>query len=305
MGAEIADYDRVRHLGGGAHGAVSLARRKKDTGLVAIKHVACRSHHDFGCALQEVDALMRLPAHPNLITAHTFFHGEVRGDLPPGTPGSTITTDPAPRTRGRRLSVSGQSAEFYVSLVMEYHHEGTLQGLLHARAAARPRAPLPPRRMVAYLDQLASLLAHIHAQDPPLVHRDLKPDNCRCVNVLVADGGERLVVTDFGIARSMESTYLSTQTGTLPYVAPECCSAGHRAMPNAACWERRYGTAADVWALGCIAYAAASLRVQPHDVRIMFSEARRGDFPHFLSAEPEVHRAAPALRLCSSQCALT
>lgn len=65
--------------------------------------------------------------------------------------------------------------------------------------------------------KLCEILGYLHRQMPPIIHRDIKPQNI----IMKADGD--IVVTDFGIARTYKPGAESdTQyVGTLPYAPPE------------------------------------------------------------------------------------
>mmetsp|Transcript_23620 Transcript_23620/g.37358 ORF Transcript_23620/g.37358 Transcript_23620/m.37358 type:complete len:397 (-) Transcript_23620:188-1378(-) len=107
--------------------------------------------------------------------------------------------------------------------------------------------------------QLARALAYAHhnclsAKGQALLHRDLKP-----ANLLLSASG-RLVLADFGLAKpqrnaptsssSMDDPFtMSGETGTMRYMAPE----------NARC--ESYGTAADTYSFGVLAWQILTLKI--------------------------------------------
>lgn len=96
-------------------------------------------------------------------------------------------------------------------LVMEHVRGRTLRDVL------REHGPLPARQALELLEPVLRALAAAHAAG--LVHRDVKPEN-----VLLADDG-RVKVADFGLARAVETSSLTTSTGlllgTMAYLSPE------------------------------------------------------------------------------------
>lgn len=62
---------------------------------------------------------------------------------------------------------------------------------------------------------MAEILAYLHGQNPPIIHRDLTPDNI----VLQNDGGIKLI--DFGAANEFLGTATGTLIGKQAYIAPE------------------------------------------------------------------------------------
>ncbi|MGH3378955.1 MAG: protein kinase domain-containing protein [Actinoallomurus sp.] len=130
-------------------------------------------------------------------------------------------------------------------IVMEYVRARSLQQVLDADGR------LPVTRVADIGVQMLAALRRAHASG--VLHRDVKP-----ANVLLdtrAHGIDRVVITDFGIAR-IEGDATLTQTGLVlgspAYIAPERAR-GEPASP-----------ASDLWALGATLYAASEGR-SPHD----------------------------------------
>lgn len=120
-------------------------------------------------------------------------------------------------------------------IAMEY-----VAGLNVAERVAQV-GPFTPAAVREFAASLAKGIGAIHAAD--LVHRDLKPSN-----VMVTDGG--LKILDFGIARELDATSLTTSgqvVGSIGWLAPEQVqgtSAGTKAT--------------DIHAWGALVYYAAT-----------------------------------------------
>src|SRR6266702_4277529 len=85
------------------------------------------------------------------------------------------------------------------------------------RTLIAERKVLPPEQAVAVMEQVCRALEAAHAVG--VIHRDLKPQN------IMSDDHGRVVVMDFGLARSLDSDDGMTQTGavigTFEYMSPE------------------------------------------------------------------------------------
>ncbi|HJR06741.1 MAG TPA: serine/threonine-protein kinase [Pyrinomonadaceae bacterium] len=75
-------------------------------------------------------------------------------------------------------------------LVMEFIEGSDLSELLHERGSAFPLADV-----LAWADELLDALEYLHTQQPPVVHRDIKPQNMK----LTTRG--HIALLDFGLAK--------------------------------------------------------------------------------------------------------
>nr|WP_083913694.1 serine/threonine-protein kinase [Nocardia concava] len=95
-------------------------------------------------------------------------------------------------------------------------------------AASVNVATLPPERAVQVIEGVASALDYAHGMG--VLHRDVKPANIILARA-VAGHGERVFLTDFGIARLREDSTHLTQAGmftaTLAYASPEQMTGAH------------------------------------------------------------------------------
>ncbi len=112
----------------------------------------------------------------------------------------------------RMLHLGEHEGLFY--LVLERLHGETLASRLTRRGA------FPPDEAVAMVTEILEALAAAHAAG--VVHRDVKPSNVFLAEQ--ADGSERVVLLDFGLARVAGDTTLTATglvVGTPEYVSPE------------------------------------------------------------------------------------
>ena len=129
---------------------------------------------------------------------------------------------------------------------MEYVPGGSLDQFWRSHGARL----VPLATTVEIMRQVCQGLALAHAEQPPIVHRDIKPQN-----ILVGyDGaGLRARVSDFGLAKRVNPlTLMASARGTLAFKAPEVF---HDAQTDSC--------AGDVWAIGTTLYLLLTDRL-PH-----------------------------------------
>ncbi|MBV9125241.1 MAG: protein kinase [Planctomycetes bacterium] len=107
----------------------------------------------------------------------------------------------------------GQSAH----LVLEYIRGQDLLKILEANG----NRPFPMAKVIAWGKSICDVLAHMHSQSPPLIHRDLKPDN-----IMLLEDQTSIKMIDFGTARDLGRTHKTrlaakTRVFTEGYAPPE------------------------------------------------------------------------------------
>lgn len=117
------------------------------------------------------------------------------------------------------------------------HHYEVIEYIdgLDMRRFVKERGPQPVDFVLNWAQQICEILVYLHSQTPPVIHRDLTPDNL----VLKVDG--QLVLIDFGAANAFVGTATGTMVGKQSYMPPEQIRG--KAVPQS-----------DVYALGCTCY---------------------------------------------------
>lgn len=94
-------------------------------------------------------------------------------------------------------------------LTLEYLRGQDLRQLIKQNGAQ------PEENVLLWAQQIASILEYLHAQSPPIIHRDVTPDN------LVRQVDDLIVMIDFGAANEFVGTATGTLVGKQAYIAPE------------------------------------------------------------------------------------
>ncbi len=155
-------------------------------------------------------------------------------------------------------SINNQHPDEFKSIqhliLLEYCEGGNaFEAIKRMKASPSQRFDLPS--LVISFGQICNAVSYLHAQRPPLIHRDLKP-----VNFLIKNGAYKLC--DFGSAvvghtdlRTPENRRRAEEvvnkTTTQMFRAPEMVDLY---------MAKRLTQSTDVWALGCCLYSLAFLR---------------------------------------------
>jgi eukaryotic-like serine/threonine-protein kinase len=189
-------YEVLELIGVGGEGRVVKARDRQHDRWVALKIRPVRDGQAQTELLGEARILLAVPPHPALPLVREDFFAD----------------------------------QDYI-VAMDWVEGTDLATLL--RDQGRPG--LPPSNVLAYLAQAAEALTHLHSQDPPVIHGDVKPGN------LILTTGGRIKLVDFGISSAPNA--LRRRAGTPGFRAPELASDG---APS---------RASDIYALAATAFA--------------------------------------------------
>jgi predicted Ser/Thr protein kinase len=176
--------DKLIKMGG--FGAVYKGTDTKTAKEVAIKDMICSDPQEFAIRLnffrREADILRSLEKVPIVPRVFDFIH-------------------------------QGQSAH----LVMEFIRGKDLLDIMEANG----NKPFPLPLVIEWGKNVCDVLTTMHSQSPPLIHRDLKPDN-----IMLLEDGRSIKMIDFGTARDLGRTIKERMAGktrvyTEGYAPPE------------------------------------------------------------------------------------
>lgn len=144
---------------------------------------------------------------------------------------------------------------------MEYVAGGSLETFWQSHGAKF----VPISDAIEIIRQACTGLAVAHAEQPPIIHRDIKPQN---ILVGYDTQGLRIRVSDFGLAKKVNPlTLLASARGTPAFKPPECLS-------------NVDSCAGDVWAIGSTLYLLLTDRLPfPMDSMMDFSSGKCWEHP--------------------------
>ncbi|KAL6726392.1 hypothetical protein Aduo_008366 [Ancylostoma duodenale] len=212
----VADYELLEQLGAGAFGCVYTARKSGASATNGVSQYY---------ALKEI------------------FMVQLGGEQNDKSFGDVISEVKIIKQQLRHPNIVR-----YRKIFVENHRLYILMDLIegtslkeHITSVREKRQSFPEDRIWNMVIQTTLALRYLH-KDKQIVHRDLKPNN-----IMIAEK-DRVVITDFGLAKKRGSDYLKSAAGTIIYSCPEIVQ------------NMGYGEKADVWSFGCCIYEMAALR---------------------------------------------
>ncbi|KAI8591974.1 kinase-like domain-containing protein [Geranomyces variabilis] len=208
-------YEPLNVIGSGSFGVIRKVRRKSDGKIFARKEIDYRkmSERERKQLVAEVNILREL-RHPYIV-------------------------------RYFERHIDRENSMIYI--IMEYCEGGDLAAVV--RKAKKLGKRFSEDQIWNLLAQLLLALHECHhgasgksGPHPPILHRDIKPDN------VFLDSQNNAKLGDFGLSRLMDgSDFARTYVGTPFYMSPELIS------------ESAYNAKSDIWALGCVVYELCTL----------------------------------------------
>jgi len=173
-------YTILEKLGEGAFSEVFLVRHRF-LGLQAMKVFKSNSLTPTSDQFKEAFILSRI-AHPNIVRIF----------------------------EANKIDASGGERSY---VTMEHAAGGTLHSFLLSRPQLSAQAAVRIQR------QICAGLAAAHSQKPPIIHRDVKPQN---ILLTERDSEITVKVADFGLAKNIDPKLrIVSAAGTLLYMPPE------------------------------------------------------------------------------------
>lgn len=139
-------------------------------------------------------------------------------------------------------------------LVMDFVEGQSLAELLQQRGA-----PFGAAEALSWVEQVCAALEYLHHLTPPIIHRDVKPQN-----VIITPEGRAMLV-DFGISKLFDPQLLTTM--------------GAKAVTPGYSPPEQYGNAitdvrADVYAMGATLYSLLTAQDPPESVDLVLGHAQ-------------------------------
>lgn len=124
----------------------------------------------------------------------------------------------------------------------------------------RQQKPLPEDKALDYIIQVCRAVSYLHQQHPPIIHRDIKPQNIK----ITPDG--QAVLVDFGIAKQVVSENAATLAGAKG-ITPGF-------SPPEQYLQRGTTPASDLYSLGATLYAVLTGQKPPDSISLVASHGK-------------------------------
>jgi cell division cycle 2-like protein len=217
----VEDYEKLNDIEEGAYGWVSRARDTATGQVVALKRLKMDNANDGipVTGLREIQTLMDCE-HPNIIALREVVVGEDTSKI------EKYVLYPSFNPRNECMLIRMKYSIFLVLDFLEHDLKTLLEEMPE---------PFLNSEIKTLLQQLVSGVLYLH--NSWILHRDLKTSN------LLLNNRGVLKIADFGMARYFGDPppKMTQLVVTLWYRAPELLLG-----------TERYGTAVDMWSVGCI-----------------------------------------------------